>query len=180
MSKLFEPGRGLHSERGFSLIEVMFAAVYLAVGLLGIAAMQDIALTRNVDAKRISVATNLAVEMLERIRFNAPNNSKSYTGFGYAYNGIRVCNYACSGGSTAGNALVAVDATAAGDYSQWLSRISQTDTTGGMALPSAQGTVTAVSTGTSALGQVLVTVTISWTSGLRTPTISLSTIVAPL
>ena len=30
------------------------------------------------------------------------------------------------------------------------------------------------------VGQVLVTVSVSWTSGLRTPTITLSTVVAPL
>ena len=160
------------------MIEVLFASVYLAVGLLGIAAMQDIALSRNQDAKRITVATNLAVEMLERVRYNSPNNSKSFTGVGYPYHSIRACNYACSGGSSAGNATA--DATALGDYNQWLARLSATEPSGQPILPSAMGTVTSAATGTSALGQVLVTASVQWTSGLRTPTITLTTIVAPL
>lgn len=180
MTRSVERGNGVGSrgEKGFTLIEVMFAAVYLATGLLAIAAMQDIALSRNVDAKRISTGTNLAVEMLERVRYNSPNNSKSFLGVGYPYHNIRACNYACTGGSTAGNATA--DATALGDYNQWLARLSATDSTGRTSLPNAMGTVTSTATGTSALGQVLVTVTVQWTSGLRTPTITLSTIVAPL
>lgn len=171
-------GKGGPGEQGFTLIEVMFAAVYLATGLLAIAAMQDIALSRNVDAKRISIATNLAVEMLERVRYNSPNNSTSVTGIGYPYHNIRACNYACSGGSSAGNATV--NATALGDYNQWLARLSGTDATGQTTLPNAMGTVTSTATGTSDLGQVLVTVSVQWTSGLRTPTITMNTIVAPL
>ena len=165
-------------EQGFTLIEVMFAAVYLAVGLLGIAAMQDIALSRNVDAKRTTVATNLAVEMLERVRYNSPNNSKSFPGVGYPYHNIRACNYACTGGSSAGSTTA--DATASGDYNQWKARLSATEPSGQPVLPGAMGTVTSAATGTSALGQVLVTVSVQWTSGLRTPTITLTTIVAPL
>lgn len=179
MTGLTEKGSGGGpGERGFTLIEVMFAAVYLAVGLLGIAAMEDIALSRNQDAKRITVATNLAVEMLERVRYNSPNNSKSYTGVGYPYHNIRACNYACSGGSSAGNTTA--DATATGDYNQWKTRLAVSDPSGQMVLPSAMGTVTSVATGTSDLGQVLVTVSVQWTSGLRTPTITLTTMVAPL
>ena len=179
-------------EGGFTMIEGLFAAVYLAIGLLGIAAMQDIALSRNVDAKRISIGTNLAVEMLERVRYNSPNNSTSITGVGYPYHKLVACNYACTSGqiqtacslctgvsaSSAGNATA--NATALGDYNQWLARLSAADSSGRTALPSAVGTVTSTATGTSVLGQVLVTVTVQWTSGLRTPTITLSTMVAPL
>ncbi len=171
-------GRGRPGERGFTLIEVMFAAVYLATGLLAIAAMQDIALSRNVDARRLSIGTNLAVEMLERVRYNSPNNSKSFIGVGFPYHNIRACNYACAGGSAAGNTMA--DATASGDYNQWLARLSATDSTGQTSLPNAMGTVTSTATGTPDLGMVLVTVAVQWTSGLRAPTITMSTIVAPL
>lgn len=169
-------GRG---EQGFTLIEIMFAAVYLAIGLLGIAAMQDIALSRNVDAKRISIATNLAVEMLERVRFNSPANATAP----YPYSNFKVCNYACSGGETpATPSLTTIpNATALGDYNQWKARLSATDSSGQMALPNAMGTVTSTGPfGTTALGQVQVTVTVQWASGLRTPTISMTTFVAPL
>jgi type IV pilus assembly protein PilV len=180
MARSVERRRGAgRGEQGFTLIEVMFAAVYLAIGLLGIAAMQDIALSRNVDAKRLSVATNLAAEMLERVRFNSPANS-TLSGGAYPYNGIRACSdlAACAGGETAGNATA--NATASGDYDQWRARLKATDTTGALMLPNAVATVNSVATGTSSLGQVLVTVQIQWSSGIRTPSITMSTIVAPL
>lgn len=166
-------------EQGFTLIEVMFAAVYLAVGLLAIAAMEDIALSRNVDAKRMSVATNLAAEMIERARFNAPANA-TLSGGNYPYNGIRACSDLayCPGGETAGNTTA--NATANGDYDQWRARLKALDSSGALMLPTAVATVTSAAIGTSGLGQVLVTVQIQWSSGLRNPTTTLSTIVAPL
>ena len=167
-------------ERGFTLIEVMFALVYLAVGLLAIAAMEDIALSRNVDARRMTIATNLAVEMLERIWFNAPANSTSLAGVGYPYHAIQACNYACTGGSTPGNATAVNNATANGDYNQWRANLSATDSSGQPMLPNAIGTVSSVATGPAALGQVLITVTVRWSSGIRTPVITMTTVVAPL
>src|SRR3989442_11047438 len=62
-------------ERGFSLIEVLLAMVFLAIGLLAIAAMQDVAMGANMKAKRMSFATNLVTELIERIRYKAPANS---------------------------------------------------------------------------------------------------------
>jgi len=44
-------GRG---EGGFSLIEGMLAAVILATGLLGLASMQGVSLSRNVDANEMT------------------------------------------------------------------------------------------------------------------------------
>ena len=174
--------KGIQGEGGFTLIEVMFATVYLAVGLLGIAAMQDMALSRGVDAKRLSVATNAAAEMLERIRFNSPSNAMSGTS-GYPYSGIRACSTPanatyCPGGESAGNTTS--NPTANGDYLQWQGRLRATDPNGALMLPDAYGTVTSATTGTSALQQVQVTVTLAWSSGLRRPTVSFSTIVAPL
>src|SRR5205823_2922913 len=110
-------------EAGFTLIEVMFAMVFLSIGLLGIAAMQDIAISRNVDGRRLTVATNLASEMLERIRYNAAGNS--YRNLGkYLYNGVIACTGpTCTGPNTPspGNAsaLVPGGVTALGDYNQW-------------------------------------------------------------
>jgi type IV pilus assembly protein PilV len=63
-------GMKSQGENGFTLIEVMFAAVYLAVGLLAIASLVGTALSRDVDSRRMTIATNLAAEMIERIRFN--------------------------------------------------------------------------------------------------------------
>jgi type IV pilus assembly protein PilV len=164
-------------EGGFTLIEVMFALVYLSIGLLAIAAMQDTALSRNVDGRRISLATSLASEMIERIRFNSPANSTA-TGGAYPYSGIRACNYACTGGESAGNATT--NTTAQGDYDQWRARLRATDASGTLLLPSAMGTVTSTAIGPTSLGQVQIDVTVQWTSGIRTPTVTMSTVVAPL
>src|SRR5437667_427376 len=48
-------------ERGFSLIEVLLAMVFLAIGLLAIAAMQAVAMGANMKATRMSFATNLVL-----------------------------------------------------------------------------------------------------------------------
>ena len=170
-------------ERGFTLIEVMFASVYLAIGLLGIAAMQDTALARNTDARRLTYATNLASEMLERIRYNSPANSTPIVGVGgYVYSGIRACsNLAnCAGGETAGNATTINNPAANGDYDQWRARLKMKDAAGSLLLPNAVANVTSVAVGTAALTQVQITVTIQYTSGIRTPTVTMNTFVAPL
>jgi len=181
MSRFVGTGDGMkeQAKAGFTLIEVMVALVYLAVGLLAIAAMEDIALSRNVDAKRLTIATNLTTEMIERIRFNSPSNATSFAGVGFPYHNIQVCNYACTGGSTPGNATV--NATANGDYNQWLGHLAATDSSGQPLLPNAIGTVTSTALANpSALQQVQITVTLQWAAGIRTPTITMTTLVAPL
>ena len=60
-------------QSGFTLVEVMVASAILATGILAAAAMQGIALTRNVDATELTRATNLAAEMTERIQYNRKN-----------------------------------------------------------------------------------------------------------
>lgn len=169
-------------ERGFTLIEVMFAVIYLSVGLLGIAAMQDTAIARNTDARRMNYATNLTVEMLERIRWNSPANATLLLGGGYVYSGIRACSdlTSCTGGETPGNAIAANNVTANGDYDQWRARLKATNPDGSLLLPNAVGQVTSVAVGSPAMQQVQITVTIQYTSGLRTPTATMNTFVAPL
>jgi type IV pilus assembly protein PilV len=168
-------------EGGFTLIEVMFASVYLAFGLLTIAAMEDIALSRNMDARRMSIATNLAVEMMERIRFNSPANAIPLVLGGYVYQNIQACNFACPGGSTPGNATATNNALANGDYNQWLARLSATDSSGQPVLPNAIGTVTSTAVANpSALAQVQITVAVQYSTSIRTPTITITTLVAPL
>lgn len=58
------------TESGFTLLEVMMSAAILGVGVMGMAAMQGISITKNVDANEMSLATNAAVEMVERIQSN--------------------------------------------------------------------------------------------------------------
>ncbi|MEI7840362.1 MAG: type IV pilus modification protein PilV [Methylococcaceae bacterium] len=56
--------------RGFTLIEVLISMVVLAVGLLGLAAMQAMSLRDNQDAYYYQQATLLTYEMQDRIMVN--------------------------------------------------------------------------------------------------------------
>ncbi|SJM93343.1 type IV pilus modification protein PilV [Crenothrix polyspora] len=56
--------------RGFTLIEVLVSTIILAIGLLGLAAMQTLALKDNQDAFFYSQASTLAYEMSDRIKVN--------------------------------------------------------------------------------------------------------------
>ena len=179
-------------EAGFTLIEVMFAVVFLSIGLLGIAAMQDIAISRNVDGRRLTVATNLAAEMLERVRYNAAGSSWRIGGL-YLYNGIVACTGpTCTGldtpnpGNTGNIAFGVPRTTAAGDYAQWNAALAAVDSNNVRLLPGAVGrvSVSAVDAlnpiGTTSLEQVQTRVTVSWTAGLRTPTVTMSSMMTPL
>jgi type IV pilus assembly protein PilV len=161
-------------ERGFTLLEVMLAMVFLAIGLLAIAAMQDVAMGANMKAKRMSFATNLVTELIERIRFNAPANSTAP----YPYNFTVTCTTtACTGGT----APTTTNASTLGDYNQWRARLATLEpATGQIVLANASATVTSAAAGPVSLGQVLVTVTLTWSSGILPVTVSMSTIVAPL
>ena len=61
------------AESGFTLLEGMIATAILSVGVIAMTAMQGIAITRNVDSTELTLATNLASEMLERIQYNRRN-----------------------------------------------------------------------------------------------------------
>lgn len=52
------------------MTEVMVSAAVLSLGVMGMAAMQGVAFTKNVDANDLSVVTNVAADMMERIQAN--------------------------------------------------------------------------------------------------------------
>ena len=58
---------------GFSLIEVLVALLVLAIGLLGLAALQAQGLRFNHDAYVRTQATNLAYDIVDRMRANNAN-----------------------------------------------------------------------------------------------------------
>jgi len=60
----------VRNENGFTLIEVLVSAAILGVGVMGMAAMQGMAFTKNVDANDLSIVTNIASDMMERIQAN--------------------------------------------------------------------------------------------------------------
>jgi len=67
--------------RGFTLIEVLVAVFVMTVGLLGIAALQITSKQTNFEALQRMTASQLAQEMLERIRAN-PGQLAVYTNNG--------------------------------------------------------------------------------------------------
>ena len=60
-------------EHGFSLIEVLVALLVLAIGLLGLAALQAQGLRFNHDAYVRTQATHLAYDIIDRMRANNTN-----------------------------------------------------------------------------------------------------------
>ncbi len=63
---------------GFSIIEVLVALLVLAIGLLGLAALQAQGLRFNHDAYVRTQATHLASDIIDRMRVN-PENLADYT-----------------------------------------------------------------------------------------------------
>jgi len=128
------------NERGFSLIEAVIAIAVLGLGLVGIAGMQVVSLTGNVDSNDLTIAANLNADMMERIRFNWRNAA--------VYNGLDTRNPA--------TALILAQPEASGDYTQWQARLAASG------LRNAYGSVSVTVTGPLGLTQQLITTTIWW------------------
>jgi type IV pilus assembly protein PilV len=155
---------------GFTLIEGLVATAILGVGLLGLAGMQGISLNRNVDSNEIGRVTNIAADMMERIKFNRRN--------ALSYHGID---------TIAGCAAVPVaQLMARGDCTQWKTLV---DNSG---LANADGIVAVTrldpdpAVNPVTLNQFSVTVRINWTGSMkgetsapRAKTVIFSSVLAP-
>lgn len=150
MSKsVLTPVQGPSGERGFTLLEGMLAAVILGTGLLGMAAMQGIALVRNVDANELTRVTTLASDMMERIQFNRRNVA--------VYNGIDTQS---TGNCNAINATAQPQAK--GDCLIWDSLVD------GTPLENIRGTVVVSNViNPVSLGQRTVTLTMTWMGSVQ-------------
>ena len=132
-------------DRGFSLIESMVALVVLSFGLLGVAAMQGVAIQGNVFAKDVTVATNATQEILERIRLHATDR-------------IRLSAY--DGMDTAVTMTRPSSNPARSDYDAWQQQL------GALRLSSGSGIV-AVQFDQPAIGMSTVTATVRWQNSVR-------------
>jgi type IV pilus assembly protein PilV len=137
----------------------MLATLLVTVGMIALAGMIEMSLGRNLDANEISLATNLAVDMVERIQFNRRNVT--------AYNNVDTLNAATKPPTT--------QPMARGDYEQWSARLTASG------LPNVQGTVVVATVGPTnpPLNQNQVAVRVGWTGKLRSRGMTIVTIVAP-
>lgn len=154
----------LCGEAGFTLLESMMAAVVLGIGLIALAGMQGIALSRNVDANELTLASNLAADMVERIQYNRRNAS--------AYDGIDTTQPITP--------QAAANAMASGDYTQWKARLESAR------LGTVKGRITVSGIVINpSLNQSAVAVTVQWTGNTgsavtaRARTVTLNAVVAP-
>jgi type IV pilus assembly protein PilV len=131
-------------QAGFTLIEVMISAVILAIGLLALSGMQALSFSRNVDANELTIGTNLAADVMERIQFNRKNVT--------AYSGIDT--------SVACTIAAGTQPMARGDCDQWRNLLSSSYAAN---LNSIRGRVTISPTGPAGLNQSSVSVLMTWT-----------------
>ena len=134
------PLQGPCAERGFSLLEGMMASAILATGLLALAAMQGMAMVKNVDANELTRMTEITSDILERIQFNRRNAA--------IYNGIDTESPTNCAGIT--------QPQARGDCLMWGTLVNGTQ------LENVQGRVTVLSLAPMSLGQSSITVTMTW------------------
>jgi type IV pilus assembly protein PilV len=62
--------RGPARQRGVSLVEVLSALMVLSLGMLSVAALQIVSKRNNFDAAQRMLATQLAYDLIERMRAN--------------------------------------------------------------------------------------------------------------
>lgn len=140
----------IRQDKGFTLIEAMLSSAILAVGLLGLAAMTTLSFTRNSDGNEMTVATNLAAELVERMQFNRRNLVNGYHGINLTSANPALCTQ---------NALT--QPVARGDCLQWQTRLFASGLVGVTA------TVTAAAVGPVNLNQNNITVNVNWIGSSR-------------
>jgi type IV pilus assembly protein PilV len=80
----------IRRDAGFSLIEVLVTVVLLAIGLLGLAALQAHATLTSIEAYQRTQALLLVHDMIERIRANKPDALR-YIGANYGAGAVVAC-----------------------------------------------------------------------------------------
>jgi type IV pilus assembly protein PilV len=165
----------IRQEQGFTLIEAMLSSAILAVGLLGLAGMTTLSFTRNSDGNEMTVATNLAADLVERMQFNRRNLVNGYNGINLTSANPALCVQ---------NPVTQL--VARGDCLQWQTRLFASGLTG------VQAQVAVAAIGPVTLNQNNINVTVTWTGASRntinggsaawvpgTKAVTLNTIIAP-
>lgn len=108
-------------QAGFNLLEVLIALIVLAVGLLGLAALQNMGLRLSHQSYERTQAVLLVEEMIDRMRANAA---------GVLANDYLLAETSTppAAGTDCANSFCNSSAMAAYDLNQWISTISGTAT----------------------------------------------------
>jgi len=165
----------IRQAQGFTLIEAMLSSAILAVGLLGLAGMTTLSFTRNSDSNEMTVATNLAAELVERMQFNRRNLVNGYNGINLTSANPALCTQ---------NPLT--QPVARGDCLQWQARLFASGLVG------ASATVAVAAVGPVGLNQNNIAVNVTWIGSSRntiaggsaawvagTKVVTLNTMIAP-
>lgn len=105
--------------RGFTLIEVLVSMIILALGLLGLASLQGIALKNNQDAYLFGQANALAYEMSDRIKANKRGWNPSGTNVSIPTAAQLAAIANCTVGCNSAAASCTTAQMAAFDYCYW-------------------------------------------------------------
>ncbi len=110
-----------HDTAGFSLVEVLVALLILAIGLLGLAALQTQGVRFNNDAFVRTQGTTVAYDIIDKMRVNRDNATSYTTAFFPARNALPGTGYYSWGSPPYNcNALLA---TVANDLACWLNTV---------------------------------------------------------
>lgn len=107
--------RSITNQQGFTLVEVMIAFLVMAVGLIGMAGLQNASVSNNQSAYLRTQAMVLAFDMVERIRSNRVGAVSGTGGYsGVAGSAVSGCN--TTAGCTQAN-------LASNDVYEWLQSV---------------------------------------------------------
>lgn len=141
----------IKNNQGFTLIEVLIAMIVLAIGLLGLAALQTTGLRNSLGAYNRSQATIFAYDLADRMRTNTVESDNLVVS---VYNTVNPDNAAAQD-----NCALVVGCSAAemaqNDLFEWNRDISAT-------LPLGEGSIAGVLAGVIPNQNMIYTLTINW------------------
>jgi type IV pilus assembly protein PilV len=151
----------MKTHSGFTLIEVLISMLILAVGLLGLAALQTSTLRSNLAAYNHGQATQLLYDISDRMRANNCEPNFTCTSAANAYITTDSNTYAqghtfntnCTTVTTAANAICTPTVLANNDLIEWNTAIATT-------LPMGKGSVT--SPDNPATANSIFTLAVTW------------------
>lgn len=162
------------SEKGFTLVEVLVSAAILGVGVMGMAAMQGMALSKNVDANDLSMVTNIASDMMERVQANRRYASGYHNLQTLGPGNCAALPAPMLPGDTRGNNYLNVSRVIQGDCTQWRTLVLASNLTNVQGLVQVTNAVPA----NPSLGARQVVVQIQWNdrgAGQRLRTVTFQT-----